>query len=259
MNFQNISPDKRISLFVKNIWVFESVDRNLKTNLPFFADGYPGLMFQQTDNGLKVNPHKKRMPVLFLYGQTIRPIELEINGPYQLITFQLYPFVLKSFFNITPHTINDDCYDLQQLQEMNIPGLIQQLLSEKGIEKKVESISFLLFQLFQSKRQTLDLKIRQVIESIITTKGRENISTIARQVKINARTLERRFSNETGLSPKQFSKIIQFQSSLDQITVKDFTKLTDVVYENGFADQSHFIKVFKGFTGKTPKTFSKKF
>ena len=238
--------------------MFESADTHLKTNLPFFADGYPGLMFQQTDNGLNVNPHNKLMPVLFLYGQTIRPIELEINGAYQLIAFQLYPFVLKSFFNVMPHIINDDCYDLQQLQEVDIATFTQQLLSEKDIDKKVERISFLLYQLFQSKRQNLDLKIKQVIESIVTTKGRENIGTIARKVKINARTLERRFFNETGLSPKQFSKIIQFQSSLEQITVKDYSKLTDVVYENGFTDQSHFIKVFKGFTGKTPKAFSKK-
>ena len=129
---------------------------NVKTNLPFFADGYPGLMFQQTDNGLNVNPHKKLMPVLFLYGQTIRPIELEINGAYQLIAFQLYPFVLKSFFNVMPHIINDDCYDLQQLQEVDIATFTQQLLSEKDIDKKVERISFLLYQLFQSKRQNLD-------------------------------------------------------------------------------------------------------
>ena len=59
MNFQSVQPDKTISLFVKNIWAFESADTSIKTNLPFFADGYPGLMFQQTDNGLIVNPHKK--------------------------------------------------------------------------------------------------------------------------------------------------------------------------------------------------------
>jgi len=258
MNFQDLSPDKSISLFVKKIWVFESAEKHLKTNLPFLADGYPGLMFQQTDNGLKVNPHKKEMPVLFLYGQTIQPIELEIDGAYQLIVFQLYPFVLKSLFNISPSSINDDCYDLKQLQDVNIGTFTQQLLSEIDIDNRVERISSLLHQLLQSKRQNLDLKIKQVIESIITTKGRENIGTIARKLNINTRTLERRFFNETGLSPKQFSKIIQFQSSLEQITVKDYSKLTDVVYENGFTDQSHFIKVFKGFTGRTPKTFSKK-
>jgi AraC-like DNA-binding protein len=67
--------------------------------------------------------------------------------------------------------------------------------------------------------------------------------------------LERRFLSETGLSPKQFAKIIQFQNSLTQLSVKDYTSLTDVVYQNGFSDQSHFIKVFKAFTGKTPKAF----
>jgi len=50
MNFQSIIPGKSVSLFVKNIWVFENDDKDIQTNLPFFADGYTGLMFQQTAN-----------------------------------------------------------------------------------------------------------------------------------------------------------------------------------------------------------------
>ena len=42
---------------------------------------------------------------------------------------------------------------------------------------------------------------------------------------------------------------------IERVAGKDYTTLTDIVYENGFADQSHFIKVFKAFTGKTPKAF----
>ena len=198
------------------------------------------------------------MPVLFLYGQTINPIELEITGAYQIIIFQLYPFVLKSFFNITPQTINDNCYDLNQVREFDISTLSLKLLSDKNIDQRIESITELLFLFFQAKRQNLDFKIKQVIECIITTKGQKNINNIAEELKINNRTLERRFLSETGLLPKKFAKIIQFQSSLEQLTVKDFTKLSDIVYDNGFSDQSHFIKVFKAYTGKTPKAFSKK-
>lgn len=258
MDFLNIQPHKNISLFVKNIWVFEGGGKDLKTNLPFFADGYPGLMFQQTDKGLTVNPHKKKMPVLFLYGQTIQPIELEIIGYYQLIVFQLYPFVLKNIFNITPQSINDDCYDLLQLRTFDVAGLNQELLLEPDINQRIENISALLYQLFLSKKQKLDFKIKQIIEIIIATKGTVNIRNIAKKTNLNIRTLERRFLTETGLSPKQFAKIIQFQSSLEQVMAKDFIKLTDIVYENGFADQSHFIKIFKAFTGKTPKAFAKK-
>ena len=115
MEFKTIIPDKSTSLFVKSILVFEEQDKKQKTILPFFADGYPGLIFQETTNGLLVNPHSKLMPALFLYGQTIQPIELVMSGAYKIILFQLYPFVLKSFFNVVPKDLNDNCYDLEQL------------------------------------------------------------------------------------------------------------------------------------------------
>jgi len=257
MSFQSIPPEKSISLFVKTIWIFESADTRINTNLPFFADGCPGLMFQQTENGLTVNPHKKLMPVLFLYGQTITPIELQISGAYQLIIFQLFPFVLKSFFNVTPQSINNNCYDLTQVKEFDISSFSQQLISHKKIEERIESITALLLRFFHAKKQTLDFKIKQVIENIIATKGQKKINSIAEDLKIKQRTLERRFLSETGILPKQFAKIIQFQSSLEQLTIKDYIKLSDVVYENGYSDQSHFIKVFKAYTGKTPKAFPK--
>jgi AraC-like DNA-binding protein len=255
MNFQSITPNKDISLFVKDILIFESSDAAVKTCLPFFADGYPGLMFQQTTSGLIVNPHQKLMPTLFLYGQTLKPIELEMNGTYRIIVFQLYPFLLKGFFNITPDSINDNCYDLGEVKEFDIGALLATLLSFADTSQRVDCLSHFLLQLFILKKQNLDYKILQVIKSIIKEKGTENIINIAKSHHINSRTLERRFFAETGLSPKQFAKVIQFQSSLEQLNYKDFTKLTDIVYGNGFSDQSHFIKVFKAYTGKTPNAF----
>lgn len=80
IKFQNIEYDKTLSPFIKSIMVFECDEGDTKTNLPFFADGFPGLMYHETPNGLYVNPHKKRMPQLFVYGQTIEPIEIKILG-----------------------------------------------------------------------------------------------------------------------------------------------------------------------------------
>ncbi len=258
MKSQIFPPSEKISLFVKNIFVFENTDSNAHTLLPFFADGYPGLLFHQTNHGLTVQPYKKEMPSLFLYGQTLKPIELEIKGNYQLIIFQLYPFVLKSFFHIQPHTLNDLCYDLLQLKDPDLSGLPEVLLSHEDFLPKINLMEALLYQLFLNKKQHLDFKIRQIIEQILVSKGQETILQIAEKLSLNIRTLERRFLNETGLTPKQFAKIIQFQHSLQQLTAKESKTLTDVVYDCGFADQSHFIKVFKAFTGKTPKAFIQK-
>lgn len=255
MNFSSIKPHSSISLFVKNIWVFENNKENQHTSLPFFADGYPGLMFQKTENGLYVNPHNKKMPEIFLYGQTIKPITLEIDGSYQIVIFQFYPFVLRAFWKIIPESINDSCYYLDNTLEVNIEEFTRQLLETDSLDKRIEKISHLLFQYFIQKKNSLDLCIRKAIQNIIDCKGQTSIKETAENLEINIRTLERRFLKETGISAKQFAKISQFQATLHQLTTKDYIKLTDVVYENGFSDQSHFIRVFKAFTGKTPKNF----
>ncbi len=253
---ENFTPPDSIALFVKNISVFESTAANRQTTLPFYADGYPGLMFQQTQNGLRVQPHDKQMPVLFLYGQTLKPIELVMDGTYKLIGFQLYPFVLRQFFGVNPKDINDDCYDLAAIPEVS--EMIIELQSQPHFEQRIAIISHFLAERFIEKKERLDFTVRDAIQLILGSNGLLPIGALCHTVGLNERTLERKFVNEVGVSPKQFSRIIQFQQSFEQLTGQDFKKLTDVVYENGFADQSHFIKVIKAFTGKTPKHFSRK-
>jgi AraC-like DNA-binding protein len=76
---------------------------------------------------------------------------------------------------------------------------------------------------------------------------------------VTGRTLERNFVKNIGVTPKQFARIIQFNSSLKQLSETEYYNLTEIGYDNGFADQSHFINTFKRYTGKTPKEFQRAF
>lgn len=257
MIFQNFENDFGLSPFVKEIMTFECGEDSAKTYLPFFADGFPGLMYHKTPNGLKINPHKKLMPELFVYGQTIIPIEFEISGEYQIIVFQLYPFVLKRLFGIEPKSITDDCYDLTNNENFHLNGILEKLSSNSGLFHKVNTISEFLSELTDAGKLLFDRPILKAIEMILNENGKLNLTDTAKELNLTKRTFERRFFSETGLLPKQFAKIIQFQSSLTQLTVKEYSTLTDVVYQNGYADQSHFIRVFKSFTGKTPGQFTR--
>ena len=235
--------------------LLQEEDETLHTALPFFADGYPGLMYQQTTNGLLVNPHNKQMPKLFLYGQTINPIELVMNGAYNLVVFQLYPFVLQSFFSVKPADVNNGCYNLDQLPANAGHSIIKRLENAADNGGRIDILTDFLYNVFKEKKQLLDFTVKQAMQLIIDNKGQASITDICNQLHLTERTFERRFIAAVGVPAKQFAKMIQFQLSLEQITVRDYSKLTDIVYNNGFADQSHFIKVFKAFTGKTPKKF----
>lgn len=256
MDYKEIQPHDNISLFVRSIMLFEGTAYK-KTVLTFFADGYPGLLFFESDKGLKVHPHDKQMPEFFIYGQTLEPLELVFETSYKMIVFQFYPFILRSFFNVDPKTINDNCYNLLELGDATIDATMAGLKNTASIEEWVNLITQYLISVFIQKQERLDAKIKEALLIITENRGQISMTDVCDKIQVNKRTFERRFAAETGLLPKQFAKIIQFQSSLEQLTENDYDKLTDIVYENGFSDQSHFIKVFKAYTGKTPKAFSK--
>jgi len=62
------------------------------------------------------------------------------------------------------------------------------------------------------------------------------------------------FVQYTGLTPKLYSQINRFQNSL-QLVREGNSSLTSIAYECGYADQSHFIREFKSFTGLTPSGY----
>ncbi|KAB2917317.1 MAG: helix-turn-helix transcriptional regulator [Bacteroidetes bacterium] len=256
MRTQVIAPDTQRALFIKNILVFDEENHNATTVLPFFADGYPGLIFHITPNGQWVQPQNKKMPTGYLYGQTLHPIELQISGTYKIIAFQLYPFVLGIFFNVNSKHLTDECYDLNQLPDWVITE--SELLSTLNTDKQVEIIQSFLYKIFLEKKEQLDLTIAAALQEILSNRAQLTVKELSQKLHITVRTLERRFISAVGISVKNFIQITKFQQSLEQLTVKDYKKLTDIVYNNGFADQSHFIRVFKAFTGKTPKSFLKK-
>lgn len=90
---------------------------------------------------------------------------MHINRSNKLIIFQLYLFVLKSFFDITAKDINDSCYDISQLESGKTKE--QQLIENKDLEKRIEIITDFLYTIFQTKKEKLDFTIKQAIELIL--------------------------------------------------------------------------------------------
>ena len=248
---KTIEKDHRLTPFIKEIILLVS-DELVSHKLPFYADGYPGIIYSETREQVLLLPVNKLLPNFFLYGQTIEPIELQIDGPYKLVVFQLYPFATRLLLNINPSEINDACYDLKEVENIDTEGTIDQLEAADTLDQ-VKLISNYLLQLIQNTSINPDNSIKLAVSTIIKSKGLIQIKDLREQLFITERTFERKFNKEIGVTPKQFAKIIQFSFSLNHLQESDYTNLTNIAYENGFADQSHFIRSFKRYAGGTPK------
>ncbi|MEM6719300.1 MAG: helix-turn-helix domain-containing protein [Bacteroidota bacterium] len=79
---------------------------------------------------------------------------------------------------------------------------------------------------------------------------------------ISDRTLETKFKNHVGLTPKQFSMTLKIRNAAEAILYNPSQEsLANVAFDNGFYDQSHFSRSFKSLFGKSPRNinFSKFF
>ena len=253
MNHVTLKLEETDALFVKDILIFEQEHVTGNTVLPFFADGFPGLVFHKSRDGQWVQPQNKKMPAGYLYGQTLHPIELHINGPYKIILVQLYPFVLNSFFGINTEEMNNECFDLIKLPAW--AAIEPDLLASEDTTRQTQIILTFLRNLFASTKEQLDNLIMEALQIILNNNAQITVTELSNKLHVTLRTFERRFVKAVGISAKEFIQISRFHQSFGQLTKKQYSRISDIVYANGYSDQSHFIRVFKAFTGKTPRHF----
>ena len=255
VEIKNIIKDYKLDQFVNDILILKNEENALNSHLPIFADGFPGVFFKKLGKEVTLLPQYKKLSDFFVYGQTIEPVEISVQGEYLFVIFQLYPFSVKTLFGVNPKEINDDCYDLSSASDEQGINLAEKLVQEQDLGKQVEIIANFLSTLVEERINLSDRKIEIAIGLILNSKGKISVKSLTETLHTTERTLQRQFEEHVGIPPKQFAKIIQFQASLNQISGDSFSKLTEIVYENGYADQSHFIRNFKKFTGKRPSEF----
>lgn len=82
------------------------------------------------------------------------------------------------------------------------------------------------------------------------TDGSISMKQLANTLNASERTLERKFRDTIGLSPKHFAGVIRLRYFLKAIHNKN--SLTSLAYECGYHDQAHLIREFKKTVGLSP-------
>ena len=81
------------------------------------------------------------------------------------------------------------------------------------------------------------------------------ISNLSHTLNTSERSLERIFRERVGLSPKKFARIVRFQNILRTIENVPDSKMLDAALTFGYFDQSHMIRDFREFSGKSPQDY----
>ncbi len=134
----------------------------------------------------------------------------------------------------------------------------ERLFDVRSAEARVDLLSHYLTDRVETNPHIIDPTTQYAITRIVQSCGNVSLQQVQQELKLSERTLERKFKQAVGVSPKLFARITRFQQSLDNLRQNQYNKLSDVAYGNDYADQSHFIRVFKEFTGFTPSSSANK-
>ena len=129
------------------------------------------------------------------------------------------------------HSLDDLCYKLQET---------------------VETFTECVFNYIPSKNSEIIKKAIQYISQNFA--GNLTLDDVAGHVHLNSAYFSTIFKQSTGSSFKEYLNMVRIEESKRLLANTNFSVI-DIALATGFEDQSYFSKVFKKYTGLTPKQY----
>lgn len=252
MRYRYQKPHPKLSAYIRNVLVLEGFMPADDTRVPLFTNGMPAF-YCRTEN---VDEHQTQVTSLTLFGQSTSNDCWSLTENTTVIAYFFKPFALGTLFNIAASKLVKFPIDLHTWNVHQVNALRTQLGYAQSTDRKVAALDHLLIQLLEENKKVCEA-IQFATDHIMENSNPEVLSDVLTKLNINTRTFQRIFKKYVGVTSSQYRRICQFQLSFSQLRTGKFDSLTDVAFDNGFSDQSHFIRSFKEYTDTTPNDYLK--
>lgn len=118
------------------------------------------------------------------------------------------------------------------------------------IARAEDALPELLSALGSAPRRDITLA-RRIRELLDDAEERPSISALARRLHVHPVHLARQFRRAYGMSPREY-RTMQMVKRAAEAIVGTRAALSRIAHEQGFADQSHMCRAFRGVTGWSP-------
>jgi AraC-like DNA-binding protein len=250
MEARHLLPSAGIASYVDRILVIEENQLTSPFILPLYANGVPTILFKS----VKGKIGRQNADHLTLFGQTIAPEFLSLNDSFTLIAYFFKPYSLPTLFGVAAHELTDKPIDLNLVFQQTSTALQQRLLNAPDTESMIGLVDEYILQLINRSKNICPV-IQYAATEIAYNTSKESLLNMQKQLCLTERTFQRLFEKHIGVAPNLYRRICQFNTAFVQLNKRQYRKLSDIAFQNGYADQSHYIRAFKEFTNITPTEY----
>lgn len=242
ISYREIFPDENLLPFIYCYWQLKT-EVQLSENYRYIviSDGCIDVFFEVD------NPDES-----YIMGFCKSYTEFPLGKQFSYIGIRFLPSVFPLIFRQNAKELSNTEVRL----DLVLPDLAQFILHKFNNFKTIQQIKNELDTFFIKHLEKTDFSVdnrfSKALEIILKSQGNVQILSDL-DTGISPRHLRRLFEFYIGDTAKTFSQVVRFQSVLrTSVSASAFQK-SKLFYDMGYCDQSHFIKEFKTFYGRTPK------
>ncbi|GIQ69094.1 helix-turn-helix domain-containing protein [Xylanibacillus composti] len=247
-----------LSAFVDYFWYMESQNTSYQNELSL-PDGSVDLIIDLTadkvlmatasNETLRLNhvfvcgPHSRHFVICNSLETRVIGIHFKPGGAYPFLGCPLDQLhnVMQSMDAIWGHSAGEL---REELLELSSVGQMFHVLSDRLLQLAVKPLD---------SHPAVHYAIEQLDKINVQT---DQVGNIVGRIGISHRRFIELFQRETGYTPKRYSRIRRFQEVLRKLNERQNTiQWSDIAFDCGYFDQSHFIKDFRAFSGLNPSDY----
>ncbi len=187
-------------------------------------------------------------PIAQVCGTALQAKAIDFEPGHRYFGVRFQPGYIPDFLDVSAKEIIDNQIDFLDITPKARP-IFEQVVNERDFAKQVQIVSTFLHAQTAARLSPLT---RQLVAKICQQQGNIQIQQLERYSGYTSRTIQRQFLAETGQTPKAFCRAIRCQSAVYNINHSPALTFSNLAFELGFSDQSHFLREFKKLVSATP-------
>jgi AraC-like DNA-binding protein len=219
--------------------------------------GFCSIVFNTGDLYFLQSKKYEKLPVpkAFIAGQSIYSYKLFLNGNISIAGIVFKPAGLATLFGLPVYEYTEERVDMNSVFLPHIVhSLFERLLNEEKPLQKAKVLEDFLLKHFENSTIQPDY-IDHAANTIVESNGMLHVNDLLKDIYMSRRNFERRFFKKVGLSPKYYARVRRIGYLMNLIAGKKKVDWAKLFSECEYYDQSHFIKDFLEFTGRTPTQY----
>lgn len=198
-------------------------------------------------------------PGAYFIGTSTHPQPAGYSLPgmdYFVVTF--WPGRSYSFIPVPASELIDTYIPMQEFLRECSERITEEIIHSSTFEERISKWENFIMD-YTPQLTEIPLKISKLVEEIWRSRRDENERFLLPCSFYSDRHIRRLFYKYVGVSPKLFADISRYQNILRALGNSRQQNILKLALDQGFFDQSHFIKIFRKFQGTTPGQFISEF